>query len=163
MKIIDFEKKGNVVRFYLGKDDLKDWYGDDWDDFPYEHNAGRVYDEYMEGYTDVVFPFDDLVLEPADGYSPNTEYCKYDMEHRHVPCVIVVPDELNQQSWYDDFQHWVAAEGITKFYFGDEMAPEYIYERKKKENGWEELIPVPVADQATQAMQCEEMSYETSM
>ena len=40
MKIIDFAKKGNVVRFFLGKDDLKEWWGDDWDDCPYEHKYG---------------------------------------------------------------------------------------------------------------------------
>lgn len=45
MKIIDFERKGNLVRFYLGDDDLEEWYGDDWNDTPYEHNAGQVYDE----------------------------------------------------------------------------------------------------------------------
>lgn len=43
MKIIDFERKGNLVRFYLGDDDLVEWYGDDWNDTPYEHNAERVY------------------------------------------------------------------------------------------------------------------------
>ena len=47
MKIIDFDKKGNVVRFYLGKDDLNDYWGDDWNDVPYEHNAGTVYDEFI--------------------------------------------------------------------------------------------------------------------
>ena len=46
LKIIDFEKKGNVVRFYYGKDSLKEWYGDDWDDRPYEHNAGEVYHRF---------------------------------------------------------------------------------------------------------------------
>ena len=71
-KIIDFEVKGNVVRFYLGnktdewgwtnknyKDrngNTPDWlkpndtyYGDDWDDVPYEHNAGLVYDKFVKG------------------------------------------------------------------------------------------------------------------
>lgn len=67
MKIIDFERKGNLVRFYLGDDDLVEWYGDDWNDTPYEHNAERVYDEYIKGYCDMMFPFDDLVLEPCCG------------------------------------------------------------------------------------------------
>ena len=43
MKIIDFECTGNVVRFYLGKDNEKDYHGDDWNDTPYECNAGTVY------------------------------------------------------------------------------------------------------------------------
>ena len=85
MKIIDFKKKGNVVRFYLGEETpdwgwtrsdytrngtTPDWlkpsdryYGDDWDDRPYEHNAGQVYEEFIKGYKDVAFDFDDLVLE----------------------------------------------------------------------------------------------------
>ena len=29
MNIIYFERKGNLVRFYLGDDDLAEWYGDD--------------------------------------------------------------------------------------------------------------------------------------
>lgn len=29
MKIIDFERKGNLVRFYLGDDDLAEWWGDE--------------------------------------------------------------------------------------------------------------------------------------
>ena len=28
MKIIDFTRKGNVVRFYLGEDNLENWYGE---------------------------------------------------------------------------------------------------------------------------------------
>ena len=78
MKIIDFEKKGNVVRFYLGEQtenwgwtnpEYKDYtgktptwlkpsdryYGDDWDDKPYEHNAGTVYGEFIKGYKDIAF------------------------------------------------------------------------------------------------------------
>lgn len=43
------------MRFYLGDDNLTEWYGDDWDDTPYECNAGEVYGEYVKGYRDVVF------------------------------------------------------------------------------------------------------------
>ena len=41
MKIVDFKKEGNIVRFYLGET-INGIYGDDWDDTPYEHNAGEV-------------------------------------------------------------------------------------------------------------------------
>lgn len=37
MKIIDFERKGNLVRFYLGDDDLAEWYGDDWNEIGRAH------------------------------------------------------------------------------------------------------------------------------
>lgn len=121
MKIIDFERKGNVVRFYLGKDSLQDWYGDDWNDCPYEHNAGTVYDEYVAGHVDIAFPFDDLVLEPSCGYHPNSEYCKDDMKARRVPCIIVVPGRLADGGWDDNFDRWAGADGIRRFHFGDRM------------------------------------------
>ena len=121
MKIIDFAKKGNVVRFYLGADELKTWHGDDWDDAPYEHNAGTVYEEFECGQRDIAFNFDDLVLEPSDGTS-DSRWCKDDMRERKVPCIIVVPKEIAEDSWYgNDFAHWVGADGVQKFYFGDKM------------------------------------------
>ena len=141
MKIIDFEKKGNVVRFYLGEK-TEDWgwtrsdytinsktpdwlkssdtyYGDDWDDRPYEHNAGKVYAEFIKGYKDIAFNFDDLVLEPCCG-TYNSSWCKDDMVARKVPCIIVVPKEVYKDSWDDSFDIWVGADGIKKYYFGDE-------------------------------------------
>lgn len=121
MKIIDFARKGNVVRFYLGEDDLKTWYGDDWNDTPYEHNAGEVYEQFVSGHADIAFNFDSLVLEPCDGVL-NSEYCKDDMVARRVPCVIVVPQEIAADSWdTDNFARWVGADGVQRFYFGDRM------------------------------------------
>ena len=120
MKIIDFAKKGNVVRFFLGNDALENWWGDDWDDAPYEHNAGQVYDEFVAGHRDIAFPYDALVLEPCDGVF-NSEYRKDDMVARRVPCIIVVPGELAEDSWWDDFNHWAGGDGVQRFYFGDEM------------------------------------------
>ena len=121
MKIIDFCKKGNMVRFYLGKDDLVEWWGDDWNDAPYDCNAGEVYDEYVSGHRDIAFAFDDIVLEPCDGVL-NCGWCKYDMIKRRVPCIIVVPKEIGDDVWWgNDFAHWAVMDGITKYYFGDEM------------------------------------------
>lgn len=119
-QIIDFEKKGNVVRFYLGENG-KQW-GDDWDDAPYEHNAGNVYDEYVNKTKDVSFPFDYIVLEPCDGLD-NSFYSKQDMIKRKVPCLVVIPDELYKDNYFmiEDFSRCVALDGAIKYYFGDEM------------------------------------------
>lgn len=118
MKIIDFERKGNVVRFYLGADELESWHGDDWDDIPYEHNAGRVYDEFVVGYHDITVPFDYTVMEPRDGHI-NSRWNKLDMVKRRVPCIIIVPDELE---WYSgDFNDYVGAAGVKRYYFGDKL------------------------------------------
>lgn len=150
MEIIDFERKGNVVRFYLGEKteewgwtnpDYKDYtgktpdwlkpsnnyYGDDWDDVPYEHNAGRVYPEFVKGYKDIVIDFDDVVLEPFDlGYSISKE----DMANRQpdVPCIIVVPKKVLEENNLEEWQlysYTLAAvfklKGIKCYYFEDEI------------------------------------------
>ena len=150
MKIIDFEKKGNIVRFYLGEKtedwgwtraDYKDWngntpdwlkpeysyWGDDWDDRPYEHNAGRVSDRFIKGHKDIAFNFDDLVLEPCNG-EWNSPWSKEDMLERRVPCIIVVPKELDPNYYFDDtFSKWVNHDKIIKYYFGDELEADKIY------------------------------------
>ena len=121
MQIIDFKRKGNIVRFYLG-DASSYYWGDDWNDRPYEHNAGQVYEEFIKGYKDIAFDFDDLVLEPANGaWNSNSRWSKEDMVARRVPCIIAVPKEVHHDSWDDAFDTWAGAEGIKKYYFGDEM------------------------------------------
>lgn len=122
MKIIDFECKGNVVRFYLGKDNEKDYHGDDWNDTPYECNAGTVYDQYIAGTADVVFPYDALVLEPCDGVL-NSHFCKDDMKAGVVPCIVVVPPEMAKDAYRTEFDYWATCKGVIKFYFNDRMEP----------------------------------------
>ena len=117
--IIDFEKKGNRVVFYLGyKDDewgwtnknykdqtgktpdwLKpsdDYYGDDWDDASYEHNAGRVYDEFIQTVRIYYYDTDWKIIEPCDG-EINSKYSKEDFKNGKVPCIIIIRDELAQK------------------------------------------------------------------
>jgi len=123
MKIIDFEKKGNLVRFYFGDDLCNDYWGDDWNDAPYEHNAGEVYDRYIKEYIDVCFPFDSVVLEPQDDWRDNSDYAKEDMKNGVVPCIIVIPKEAKDDDYHDDqFAYWVGARNIEKFYFNDDAA-----------------------------------------
>lgn len=120
MKIIDVDRKGNLVRFYLGADDCDDYWGDDWDDAPYEHNAGTVYDRFVTGVRDVAFAFDAYVLEPCNGVD-NSSFSKEDMIKRRVPCLIVVPPELTKESFNDwNFYYWLGNAGVRKYYFGDE-------------------------------------------
>lgn len=120
MQIIDFERKGNVVRFYLGENGEQ--YGYDWDDTPYECNAGTVYDRFVKFTVDISFPFDDLVLEPSSG-TFSSDFCKLDMVKRKVPCIIVVPHELYESDFFisNDFSRWVCNDGVKKYYFGDEV------------------------------------------
>lgn len=111
-----------MVRFYLGKDNDEEYGSDDWNDTPYECNAGPVYPQYVTGTADLVFPFDSLVLEPcSDAF--NSNYCKDDMKAGIVPCIIVVPADLAKASWKTSFDYWISSKGILKFYFNDQMEP----------------------------------------
>lgn len=116
-KIIDWERKGNIVRFYLGKDKLERWWGDDWNDEPYEHNAGRVYEEFISGHKDIVIDFDDIVYEPSD-FSMNSEYCKDDFRDRKVPFLIII-DNKNRDYFNNYTDAVIKAKKI--YYLGDKL------------------------------------------
>ena len=117
MKVIDFQRKGNIVRLFLGKDDLKDWGGDDWNDAPYEHNAGGVYPEYITGYLDFAVPFNGIVLEPADGMC-NSPWSKDDMKNGKCPMLIILL-ENDGAIWDEDFSCVLANRKTKKIYMGD--------------------------------------------
>lgn len=90
MKIIDFNRKGNLVRFILGRDDCNDYDGIFWGSSPYD-KIFSVYTKYEIGYVDVCFPFNYSVTEPScsDG---SRFWSKDDMKHGIVPCIVAVSD-----------------------------------------------------------------------
>ena len=155
LEIIDILRKGNLIRFYLGKKedkwgytnpDYKDssgntpewlqpsetYYGDDWDDAPYDCNAGPVYEEFVKGYIDIAFDFDCRLLEPI---TPDTYkyWCKYDMVAKKIPCLIVLPANYEfPETYYNTDEHGCYAptfdffnklkdDKIVKIYFGDNI------------------------------------------
>ena len=126
MKIIDFELKGNVVRFTLGADDCDDYWGDDWDDVPYEHNAGPVYDEFVTGYATIYFPFSYEVMAPESDwhYRQNSPFCKKDFKDRKAPCLVAV-QRNSDFNCYEEHCYSIDAlrNDSKKFYFGDKMEP----------------------------------------
>lgn len=122
LKIIDFEKKGNVIRLYLGNPDCDDYWGDDWDDSPYDCNAGIVYERFVIDTLDLAIPFDSLVIEPCNGVV-NCGYSKEDMKVRRVPCLLIVPASVTEgKEWVgEDFQYWVGNAQALRIYFGDNI------------------------------------------
>ena len=87
MKIIGWDRKWNVVRFALGDDNLEYWSGDDWNDSPYEHNAGLPYehgDDYTKEITLIRIPFcvksNNYTLPSEYGYC-NSPFCVDDINH----------------------------------------------------------------------------------
>lgn len=117
MKIIDWEKKGNLVRLYLGDARLEDWGGDDWNDTPYEHNAGRVYDLYAVAVKDFVVPFGYSVLEPSEewAFCGNSRYSKDDLKAQKAPCLVIYKDSTLEKSFFEA----CADEKSLKIYMGD--------------------------------------------
>ena len=127
MKIIDFDIKGNVIKFYLGQDNDMNYHGDDWDDVPYEHNAGEVYSEFVEGYAYVYLEYE-LNIVTADQWYDNSPYCKNDFKRKRLPCVCVVDE---------------AEKLLHKFYFEDQLEPgEYILRQKPYR-----LLPILIDEQ----------------
>jgi len=124
LKIIDYELKGNVVRFYLGKPTARNYHGDDWNDKLHESNGNRVYSEYITGTAEIAFPFDALVLDPCTGeFGANCRYSKDDMKNRIVPCVTVVPPEIAKDTHMESYSYWAGCKEALRFYFGDQMEP----------------------------------------
>ena len=100
MKIIGWERKGNVVKFALGDNHLKDWSGDDWNDAPYEHNACTTPLFGIEKYLEVAFTYESSILEPCDDYNyhGNSPFCMDDFKERKVPFMII--DTTGEEMYY---------------------------------------------------------------
>ena len=126
-KIIDIDKCGNAVRFYLTKDEvcLNEYWGDDWDDRPYEHNAGRVYGNYVDKVVDVFYHFDTFVTEASDDwhYGGNSPYCKEDFKDRKAPCLIVYEKNEDEKYYHStpEYSFLLGDERALKIYYGDSI------------------------------------------
>ena len=116
-KILDFEWFGNIVKLYLGET-VNGIYGDDWNDTPYEHNAGTVYDKFYTDTVEIAFPLSTSVFEPCYGYS-NSPYCKKDFLFRKVPFLMF--GQLDETWKYHDYEELLeTAPSLNKLYIGDD-------------------------------------------
>lgn len=122
MKIGDFKQCGNVLRLYMVDDSCKDYWGDDWDDRPYEHNAGQIYDEYVVGVVDVGFPLSYRVETPADDWTfrGNSPFSKEDFKKRGTPFALIVP-RSEDACTPDYLECLVRGEQVWALHFGDSL------------------------------------------
>lgn len=90
--IVDIEKISNGVRFYLGtKEQFENSYGDDWNDCPYDCNAGTVYDKYVSKVWDWM-PSKKLDVQAIEDYLMNDfnpHIDKFMMKRGIVPAIII--------------------------------------------------------------------------
>lgn len=118
-EIIDFEQKGNCVRFYLGKNG--DQFGDDWDDAPYEDNAGTVYEKFVKATADVAFGMDTDVYSPG-GYGTES-FTKDGMKRRAYPCLSI---SLNDLWGYAEYTRSVMDSKSWNIFFGDVLTEDML-------------------------------------
>lgn len=130
MKIIDFEKHGSIVRFYLGEDDCSSFSGEGWSRESYELWSKRVDAKYIKGTRDVSFPFDSVVLEPCEDWQhpDGSRWSKDEMKARRVPCIVVLPpsvmaEEVDYAEWSESFEEAVMRAGSVRFFMGDQLSP----------------------------------------
>ena len=134
MKVIDFEKKGNLFRLYLGADDCDDYWGDDWDDAPYEHNAGTVYDEFVQGIVYAVMAWAGAVTEPADdwNYNSNSPFCKEDFRSGRTPCLLLVPPSEMEGWWTgEEYSKFIGNRNVVNVYYNQPWNDEFAAELEK--------------------------------
>ena len=125
--ICDWQTKGNVVRLYCCRKDVyDDVWGDDWDDIPYEYNAGLVYDKYISYTIDLYFDWDIVILEAKNDwiYNGNSPFSKSDFKENKAPIFIAYWPQENDY-WDGSEYHKVIgcknSNRILKFYMGDNI------------------------------------------
>lgn len=122
LKLIDMDRTSSGFKAFFGKKDCTDYWGDDWNDKPYEHNAGEVYDEFVERTVDFNIPFGCRAYMPCDG-EYNSRWSKEDFKNMVTPILIVVPKSIADKEMYawsnDDYKSWVGTKGVVRFYLED--------------------------------------------
>ena len=117
-EIIDYECKGNAIRFYLGKNGTQ--WGDDWGD-PFD-NAGTAYQKYWAATIDLYVGTDYTVLTPKDiSYNYYSGYSKEKMMHRCFPCVVLMPDSAKDDYYEFTFDKCQGHADATRFYCGEDL------------------------------------------
>lgn len=128
LKVIDFEISGQQMKLYLGEKNIKDYWGDDWDDRPYEHNAGSVYDEFVTDTVVVNFPPEKEVVESCEG-TINSPWCKDDFKNHVAPFAYIMEEgkEPPDYSFHHMRTRSINNADVEKFYF--EMPIGYFYDK----------------------------------
>ena len=115
------------------EDVYEDAFGDDWNDTPYEHNAGIVSDRFEDVIITVRKHGELSVVYPSDGHC-NSDWCRDDMKTGIVPIAVTVSDSVAERygdDWrltigYDGevcYEYVVGMKGANRIYFGDMLFP----------------------------------------
>ena len=89
--------------------DWKNQYGDDWDDRPYEHNAGTPYESYYEDHKEFPIELKKVFFEIPWGWEmpcsnvTNSRYSVEDINNNRVPWIIKDGEYIFAGTSYTEF------------------------------------------------------------
>lgn len=121
MKIIGYQTKGNVIRFYLGSPDLKPKFPkvDDFCINPHINKAPGIYpySDFVVGYRDVVVAWNKTVFTVKT-------FTLSDITNQITPLLVIADsDEGDYGLGYDRYK---GAKDAICYYFWDDMEPDVI-------------------------------------
>ena len=128
-KIGDIERKGNVITAHLVDIACNNYYGDDWNDIPYEHNADMVYEQFVKGTAVIYVHPNFTILEAGDdwAYMGNSPYCKDDFKNNVLPFLFIGKFNSWNFSFNDAKEQYENGEEIMAISFNDLLMPgEYL-------------------------------------
>ena len=97
--LIDACWQGNTLRLYFGSS-VEEITGDDFDDIPYESNAGIVYSEFVKCVLDVMIPFGFTICDPASelGCYENSTLSRNDFKNGDIPLFWITDDTMGDRN-----------------------------------------------------------------
>lgn len=136
MKIIGYQTKGNVIRFYLGVNDVKPRYPEEKHEYTLNFSTDNSmvcykpsiysiapgllpYADYVTGWKDVYVPWGRTVFTNPGGTSIE------DLLAHNSP-LIVIADVSNYSDSVCGFNKFKGGKDIQKFYLDDEMDPDEV-------------------------------------
>lgn len=96
LMLIDFHKPEhdlNQIELYYGLEKVNGYCGDNWDETPYEEEAGKVYEAYLQKTTHYKLT-NCVALQPSDTDKENSGWCKNDLKEKLTPCLLLVPKRV---------------------------------------------------------------------
>ena len=97
--IVDIATYGNIIKLFLSKTKNKDIWGDDQNDAPYEHNAGEVYDKFVDATYSIAIDPKYYVTTPEFDYT-------YGLKQFEFNVCFVQGMQFYALSFYDIFPIW---------------------------------------------------------
>jgi hypothetical protein len=95
-KLLYVETCASLVRFYIGNKATTNYYGDDWNDAPFDCNASPVYNEFISYTVVYKLPENYTVLELSDMLKTTAMLTMHDLIQMHIPMGCIYDSNTEQ-------------------------------------------------------------------